>query len=58
MEFWQVPGAVHTGVYPKAPQEFERRVIEWFSRYSHPAGSTPPLTPARTADFAAFAHFR
>ncbi len=58
MEFWQVPGAVHTGAYPRAPQEFERRVTEWFSRYSHPADSTHPPTPARAVDFAALAHLR
>lgn len=58
MEFWQVPGAVHTGALGRAPQEFERRVMEWFSLYSHPAGSTHPPTPARAIDFAALAHWR
>jgi dipeptidyl aminopeptidase/acylaminoacyl peptidase len=27
---WKVPGAVHTGAHQVAPQEFERRVLEWF----------------------------
>jgi len=34
MEFWQVPGASHTGAFGTEPEEFESRVIEWFSRYS------------------------
>ena len=34
MEFWQVPGAGHTGALGREPQEFERRVNDWFSRYS------------------------
>ena len=58
MEFWEVPGAGHTGALGRAPQEFERRVMAWFSRYSRPAGSTHPATPARAVDFAALAHWR
>lgn len=34
MELWQVPGAGHTGAYGAEPEEFERRVTEWFARYS------------------------
>ena len=34
MEFWQVPGAGHTGAFGREPEEFERRVTGWFSRYS------------------------
>ena len=34
MEFWQVPGAGHTGAFGREPQEFERRVTDWFSRFS------------------------
>jgi len=31
---WRVPGAVHTGAHAVAPQEFERRVLDWFSTHS------------------------
>jgi uncharacterized protein len=31
---WKVPGAAHTGAHEAAPQEFERRVLEWFSAHS------------------------
>jgi len=34
MEFWPVPGAGHTEAFGHNPEEFERRVIDWFSRYS------------------------
>jgi fermentation-respiration switch protein FrsA (DUF1100 family) len=34
MEFWQVPGAGHTGAFGREPAAFERRVTDWFSRYS------------------------
>ena len=34
---WKVPGAAHTGASQAAPQEFERRVLEWFS--THPGTS-------------------
>jgi pimeloyl-ACP methyl ester carboxylesterase len=34
MELWQVPGAGHTGAFGQQPEEFERRVTDWFSRYS------------------------
>lgn len=33
---WKVPGAVHTGAHKAAPQEFEHRVLEWFSEHSRP----------------------
>jgi uncharacterized protein len=28
---WQVPGAGHTAALPAQPEEYERRVVEWFS---------------------------
>jgi alpha-beta hydrolase superfamily lysophospholipase len=28
---WEVPGAGHTGAWNSRPQEFERRLLEWFS---------------------------
>jgi pimeloyl-ACP methyl ester carboxylesterase len=28
---WKVPGAFHTGAHSAAPEEFERRVLDWFS---------------------------
>jgi predicted alpha/beta-fold hydrolase len=31
---WRVPRAVHTGAHAVAPQEFERRVLDWFSTHS------------------------
>ena len=31
---WKVPGAVHVGARAAAPQEFERRVLEWFAEHS------------------------
>jgi fermentation-respiration switch protein FrsA (DUF1100 family) len=31
---WKVPGALHTGAHKAAPQEFERRVLEWFAGHS------------------------
>jgi len=31
---WKVPGAAHTGAHTAAPQEFERRVLEWFDKHS------------------------
>lgn len=34
MEFWEVPGAEHTRAFATEPEEFERRVTDWFSRYS------------------------
>lgn len=34
VEFWQVPGAGHTGAFGREPEEFERRVTDWFLRYS------------------------
>jgi hypothetical protein len=33
MEFWEVSGAGHTGAYGRAPQEFERRVTDWFKQF-------------------------
>ena len=40
---WKVPGAIHTGAYKAAPQEFEQRVLEWFA--SHPS----PVRPSSSA---------
>lgn len=31
---WEVPAAIHTGAHQAAPQEFERRVLQWFSLHS------------------------
>lgn len=33
IELWQVPGAGHTGAYGREPEEFERRVTDWFARF-------------------------
>jgi len=40
IEVWKVPGAVHTGAYKAAPEEFDRRVLAWFS--AHPSRKTAP----------------
>jgi uncharacterized protein len=37
---WKVPGALHTGAHAAAPQEFERRVLEWFASHSLPSAPT------------------
>jgi uncharacterized protein len=29
--FWKVPGAVHTGAHAAVPEEFDRRVLDWFA---------------------------
>ena len=31
---WKVPGAAHTGANKAAPEEFERRILEWFAEHS------------------------
>lgn len=30
---WKVPGAVHTGAHAAAPEEFDRRVLDWFASH-------------------------
>jgi uncharacterized protein len=34
---WHVPGAGHCGGYQVSPEEFDRRVLGWFSQHSLPA---------------------
>jgi alpha-beta hydrolase superfamily lysophospholipase len=41
---WKVPGAVHTQAHKAAPQEFERRVLEWFA--THSSSASPASGPA------------
>jgi hypothetical protein len=36
MEFWPVLGAGHTGAFRREPEEFERRVTDWFARQARP----------------------
>jgi dipeptidyl aminopeptidase/acylaminoacyl peptidase len=43
---WKVPGAIHTGAYKAAPEEFDQRVLEWFAQ--HPSPATP--TNARSVN--------
>ena len=31
---WKVPGAIHTGAHKAAPEEFERRVLQWFENHT------------------------
>jgi len=33
MELWEVPGADHVGAFGREPQEYERRVTDWFGRF-------------------------
>jgi len=44
VKVWKVPGAVHSGAHQVAPQEFERRVLEWFSSHSLPSAATSGST--------------
>jgi dipeptidyl aminopeptidase/acylaminoacyl peptidase len=40
---WKVPGAVHTGAHAAAPEEFDRKVLDWFAQHqsaSQPTGTT------------------
>jgi alpha-beta hydrolase superfamily lysophospholipase len=37
---WKVPGAEHTGAHEAEPEEFERRVLEWFAEHSLTAQPT------------------
>lgn len=30
---WKVPGAFHTGAHAAAPEEFDRRVLQWFGEH-------------------------
>jgi hypothetical protein len=32
---WRVPGAIHTGAHEVAAEEFERRVLDWFTSHRH-----------------------
>ena len=36
-QLWEVPNADHCGAISTAPQEFEHRILEWFTTHSHPA---------------------
>ncbi len=47
MEFWQVPGAGHTGAFATDPVEFENRVTEWLLKYSRklPVTARPVALP-------------
>jgi alpha-beta hydrolase superfamily lysophospholipase len=40
---WKVPGAIHTGAHAAAPEEFERRVLEWFEEHSSASKPSDPL---------------
>jgi fermentation-respiration switch protein FrsA (DUF1100 family) len=33
-QLWEVPGAPHVASYGTAPEEYERKVVEWFR--THP----------------------
>jgi uncharacterized protein len=36
---WKVPGALHTGAHKVAPQEFDRRVLDWLGSHASPPPS-------------------
>ncbi len=36
---WKVPHAIHTGAHQAAPEEFDRKVLDWFAIHSSPAAS-------------------
>lgn len=40
---WLVPGAGHCGAYDVNPQEFGRRILNWFSEHSGAQGKTKKL---------------
>ncbi len=33
---WKVPGAIHTGAYKAAPEEFKQRILQWFGNHARP----------------------
>jgi uncharacterized protein len=39
---WEVPGAGHCGAVNVVPQEFDNRVVEWFSAHDHRFAATAP----------------
>jgi uncharacterized protein len=40
VDLWEVPGAEHCGAIAAAPQEFERRLLLWFTSGSHQQTAT------------------
>jgi dienelactone hydrolase len=40
-EYWKVPGAGHTGGLAAQPQEYERRVVDFFDRYLVRGAASP-----------------
>jgi fermentation-respiration switch protein FrsA (DUF1100 family) len=32
-DLWLVPGAIHTQAHAAQPEEYERRVLEWFEQH-------------------------
>ncbi len=42
---WEVPNADHCGAISAAPQEFEQRVLKWFSLTMQPRSENKTLTP-------------
>lgn len=39
---WPVPGAVHCGAHAVAPEEFERRVLNWYAQHGLGGGNSQP----------------
>ncbi|HXY26244.1 MAG TPA: alpha/beta fold hydrolase [Candidatus Acidoferrum sp.] len=44
-QLWEVPGAFHTAALGFQPEEFKRRVLEFFGAYSQPRANAPPSNP-------------
>jgi hypothetical protein len=44
---WAVPGAFHTAAYGFAPQEFRRRVLDFFNAVANAPIGNSVLPPAR-----------
>jgi pimeloyl-ACP methyl ester carboxylesterase len=40
VQLWKVPGAVHCGAHEVAPDEFDRRILDWLSQHSGGTGNT------------------
>jgi len=42
VQLWKVPGAVHCGAHEVAPEEFDRRILDWLSQHSARIGNSKP----------------
>jgi fermentation-respiration switch protein FrsA (DUF1100 family) len=42
VQLWKVPGAAHCGAHEVAPNEFDRKVLDWLSQHSARVGNSKP----------------